>query len=61
MFDDKLARARKLIEQRDQIDEELRTLFGENAKPPRARRRGENGPLVDPAEHPIPAPVTNET
>ena len=29
MFDDKLTRARQLIEQRDQIDQELRVLFGE--------------------------------
>ena len=29
MFDDKLTHARRLIEQRDQIDQELRVLFGE--------------------------------
>lgn len=46
MFDDKLTRARQLIEQRDQIDQELRVLFGELPQQKRARRRAEkdNGP-----------------
>ena len=39
MFDEKLRRARQLIEKRDQIDEELRVLFGESAQPKRSRRR----------------------
>jgi hypothetical protein len=39
MFDDKLARARALIEQRDQIDQELRILLGELPAPRRGRRR----------------------
>ena len=46
MFDDKLTRARRLIEQRDQIDQELRVLFGELPQQKRGRRRNEkdNGP-----------------
>ena len=45
MFDEKLKRARQLIEKRDQIDEELRALFGELPSPKRTRRRmdKENG------------------
>ena len=45
MFDEKLRRARQLIEKRDQIDEELRALFGESPQPKRSRRRigKENG------------------
>jgi len=39
MFDEKLKRARELIEKRDQIDEELRVIFGESAQPKRSRRR----------------------
>jgi hypothetical protein len=39
MYDEKLARARRLIEQRDQIDQELRILFGESPQPKRGRRR----------------------
>ena len=39
MFDDKLTRARQLIERRDQIDQELRILFGELPQPKRGRRR----------------------
>lgn len=48
MFDDKLTRARQLIEQRDQIDQELRVLFGELPQQKRSRRRNEkeNGPGV---------------
>ena len=38
MFDDKLTRARQLIEQRDQIDQELRVLFGELPQTRRWRR-----------------------
>lgn len=41
MFDEKLKRARQLIEKRDQIDEELRALFGEAPQPKRSRRRME--------------------
>jgi hypothetical protein len=41
MFDDKLTRARRLIEQRDQIDQELRVLFGELPQQKRGRRRSE--------------------
>ena len=41
MFDDKLTRARRLIEQRDQIDQELRVLFGELPQQKRGRRRNE--------------------
>jgi hypothetical protein len=41
MFDEKLKRARQLIEKRDQIDEELRVLFGELPSPKRTRRRME--------------------
>ena len=41
MFDDKLTRARQLIEQRDQIDQELRVLFGELPQQKRGRRRNE--------------------
>ena len=41
MFDDKLTRARQLIERRDQIDQELRVLFGELPQQKRARRRTE--------------------
>ena len=41
MFDDKLTRARQLIEQRDQIDQELRGLFGELPQQKRGRRRNE--------------------
>ena len=41
MFDDKLSRARQLIEKRDQIDQELRILFGEAPQTRRARRRTE--------------------
>ena len=46
MFDDKLTRARRLIEQRDQIDQELRVLFGELPQQKHGRRRNEkdNGP-----------------
>ena len=46
MFDDKLTRARQLIERRDQIDQELRVLFGDLPQQKRGRRRGEkdNGP-----------------
>lgn len=43
MFDEKLTRARQLIEQRDQIDQELRILFGELPQPKRSRRRTEKG------------------
>ena len=39
MFDDKLTHARRLIEQRDQIDQELRVLFGEVPQLKRCRRR----------------------
>jgi len=39
MFDDKLKRARQLIEKHDQIDEELRALFGEAPQPRRSRRQ----------------------
>ena len=39
MFDDKLTRARRLIEQRDQIDQELRVLFGELPQQKRGRPR----------------------
>ena len=48
MFDDKLTRARQLIEQRDQIDQELRVLFGELPQQKRGRRRNEkeNGSRV---------------
>ena len=38
MFDEKLRRARQLIEKRDQIDEELRALFGESPQVKRTRR-----------------------
>jgi hypothetical protein len=50
MFDDKLKRARQLIEKRDQIDEELRALFGEAPQPKRSRRqlRKENGSGFEP-------------
>ena len=41
MFDEKLKRARQLIEKRDAIDEELRALFGESPSPKRTRRRME--------------------
>jgi hypothetical protein len=41
MFDDKLTRARRLIEQRDQIDQELRVLFGELPQQKRGRQRNE--------------------
>ena len=41
MFDDKLTRARQLIERRDQIDQELRVLFGELPQQKRSRRRTE--------------------
>ena len=41
MFDDKLTRARQLIERRDQIDQELRALFGEVPQQKRNRRRNE--------------------
>ena len=41
MFDDKLTQARRLIEQRDQIDQELRVLFGELPQQKRCRRRSE--------------------
>ena len=46
MFDDKLTRARQLIERRDQIDQELRVLFGDPPQQKRGRRRNEkeNGP-----------------
>ena len=45
MFDEKLRRARQLIEKHDQIDEELRALFGKSPQPKRSRRRmdKENG------------------
>ncbi len=48
MFDDKLTRARRLIEQRDQIDQELRVLFGELPQQKRSRKRNEkdNGSVV---------------
>ncbi len=39
MFNDKLVRARELIERRDQIDQELRVLFGELPSPRRGRPR----------------------
>ena len=50
MFDDKLTRARQLIEKRDQIDEELRILFGEVPQAKRGRRRNEkeNGSGIEP-------------
>ena len=41
MFDDKLTHARRLIEQRDQIDQELRVLFGEVPQLKRSRRRAD--------------------
>ena len=41
MFDDKLTRARQLIERRDQIDQELRVFFGELPQQKRGRRRNE--------------------
>ena len=41
MFEDKLTRARQLIERREQIDQELRVLFGEVPQQKRSRRRGE--------------------
>jgi len=49
MFDDKLKRARQLIEKRDQIDEELRALFAESPQPKRSRRRAgkDNGSGFD--------------
>ena len=52
MFDDKLTRARQLIEQRDQIDHELRVLFGELPQSKRSRHRldKDNG-ATDQAEH----------
>lgn len=50
MFEDALARARQLIEQRDQIDHELRILFGEVHQPKRARRRADK-PATDDAPH----------
>ncbi len=61
MFDEKLRRARQLIEKRDQIDEELRALFGESPQPKRGRRRTEkdtvpglekeNGAAASEAQH----------
>lgn len=60
MFDDKLTRARRLIEQRDQIDHELRTLFGESSKPSRGRRRTDIGHHSDPPEQQNAVPVTSE-
>jgi hypothetical protein len=63
MFDEKLRRARQLIEKRDQIDEELRALFGELPSPKRGRRRiekdnepgfeleKENGAAASEAQH----------
>jgi hypothetical protein len=42
MFDEKPKRARQLIERRDQIDEELRALFGEAPQPKRSRQKKEN-------------------
>ena len=49
MFDDKLTRARQLIERRDQIDQELRVLFGELPQQKRGRRRSDkdNGSAVE--------------
>ena len=46
MFDEKLKRARQLIEKRDAIDEELRALFGELPQPKRTRRRMEKDTVV---------------
>ena len=52
MFDDKLTHARRLIEQRDQIDQELRVLFGEVPQLKRSRRRADkDGGVADQAEH----------
>ena len=52
MFDDKLTHARRLIEQRDQIDQELRVLFGEVPQLKRSRRRADkDGGVPDQAEH----------
>ena len=51
MFDDKLTRARRLIEQRDQIDQELRVLFGELPQQKHGRRRTDKDtPCADQAE-----------
>jgi hypothetical protein len=67
MYDEKLARARQLIEQRDQIDQELRILFGESPQPKRGRRRkadnsasGEQLELGADRDHP-PASGTTES
>ncbi len=57
MFEDSLARARQLIEQRDQIDHELRILFGEVPHPKRPRRRSDKS-TTDNAEHEDPAPIS---
>ena len=46
MFDDKLTHARRLIEQRDQIDQELRVLFGEFRN--RNAAGGETRRITDP-------------
>ena len=48
MFDDKLTRARRLIEKRDQIDHELRILFGEVPRAKRGRRRSEKEIVSEP-------------
>ena len=48
MFDDKLTRARQLIEKRDQIDQELRILFGEVPHAKRGRRRSEKEIVSEP-------------
>lgn len=57
MFDDKLTRARHLIARRDQIDQELRILFGELPQTKRGRRRIEkdNGSGTDLENENIPA------
>ena len=55
MFEEKLKRARQLIEKRDQIDEELRAIFGESSQPRKSRKRigKDNGSDVDPEKETI--------
>lgn len=54
-LDDKIAYAKKLIDQRQEIDAELTALFGFAPPPKRGRPRKENvlEPSLEPNNHPM--------
>ena len=54
MLEEKLARIKKLMEQRDKIDAELALLFGMSDQPRRGRPRKEQGNGATLAQTPAP-------